>query len=193
MLKNIGIAVALLLLLFVFNRITNGVFTSRRNLTNLFRQAAVLMVIASGLMMLLVERNFDLSAGAGVYLVTVIISLLTVRHGFNPWVATIIAMVCGILIGSLNGFFIGYIGVPAFIATLAGQLIFRGSGYVLTNAATIGPMPDNFIKLSQGFIPPGITAIIIIVILALFVFFSVRNYGKMRQWYGGLRSWCSGW
>jgi len=185
-LKFIGTAVMLIVMLIVFNTITNGLFTSQRNITMLFRQAAVLMIISSGLMMLLIERNFDLSAGAGVYLVGVIIAILVVRHGFNPWLAAAIAIAIGILMGAIQGFFIGYIGVPAFIATLSGQMIFRGTGYVVTNAATIGPIPREFTIISEGFISPSLTAIIIPAVFALYVLVSVLSYRKMKRWYGGI-------
>ena len=185
-LKFIGTAAMLVAMLLVFDAITNGMFVSQRNITMLFRQAAVLMIISSGLMMLLIERNFDLSAGAGVYLVGVIIAILVVRQGFNPWLAAGIAITIGVLMGTIQGFFIGVIGVPAFIATLSGQMIFRGTGYVITNAATIGPIPREFTRLSEGFISPEMTMLVIPVIFALYILFSFITYKKMQRWYGGV-------
>ena len=184
--KTIGVMLAIVLMLVIFNHITNGLFVSQRNVTMLFRQASVLMIIAAGLMMLLVERNFDLSAGAGVYLVGVIIAILVVRNGFNPWLAAAIAICIGIGMGTVQGFFIGVIGVPAFIATLSGQLIFRGTGFVLTNAATIGPIPTNFTWISEGFISPATSVGIILFVFLLYVFFSIKNYRKMKRWESGI-------
>jgi len=186
MLKYFLTAAMLIVMLIIFDTMTNGLFTSQRNITMLLRQASVLMIIASGLMMLLVERNFDLSAGAGVYLVGVIIAILVVRHGFNPWLAAAIAIAVGIIMGTIQGVFIGYVGVPAFIATLSGQLVFRGTGHVVTNAATIGPLPREFTFISEGFISPRTTAIIIPIVLVIYILVSVLSYRKTKQWYGGI-------
>lgn len=152
-LKRAGTCVAVVLMLYLFNRLTNQAFFSQRNLTMLLKQASVLMILTSSLMLLLIETNIDLSGGAGVYLSGVTCALLVVKCGWPIFPAIVVTIMVGIMMGAVNGFFIGRIGLPAFIVTLAAQQIFRGTGYVLTDCATIGPMPKQFTAISENFIP----------------------------------------
>lgn len=162
--KNIVMAAGVIILMCIFNLLTGNIFTSVRNLTLLMKQGSVLMIVASGLMLLLIERNFDLSGGAAVYFVSVIAAQCAVTYKLPLPFALLIAMLCGLLMGALNGFFIGYVGIPAFIGTLAAQLLFKGVGYTWTNAATIGPLSDEFAWLSEGYIPPAASAVLIVAV-----------------------------
>ncbi len=184
-LRTAGIAVLILLLLFVFNAITNKVFLTERNLTMLLRQSSVLMVLASSLMMLLITRNIDLGGGAGVYLTGTVMAILIVRHGWNTWAAISVGIVLGIIMGTVVGWFIGYFGLPAFIVTLGAQLIFRGTGYVLTNAATIGPLPKDFTAISDAYIPETISIVLMVILGLLYLGVQFRSFKKLGKWYGG--------
>lgn len=184
--KSIGMALATVILLVVFNKLTNNAFVSQRNLTMLLKQSSVLMILASTIMVLLIEKNIDLSGGAGVYLTSVVVALLIVKFNFNIIGAILIAILLGVIMGAANGYFIGYLGLPAFIVTLAAQQVFRGTGYVLTNAATIGPMPKTFTAISEAYIPPMASIIISIVLAAIFVVYNLITYKKMKSAYGGL-------
>lgn len=172
-------------MLVVFNQITNSVFLTQRNLTMLLKQSSVLMILASSLMMLLITRNFDLSGGAGVYLTGTIMALLIVNHGWNVWLAMTVGLALGITMGFAIGLLVGYLRLPAFIVTLGAQLVFRGTGYVLTNAATIGPLPKTFTNLSDAYIPPTAAIIVVILLLLIFIISNIRNYRKLGRWYGG--------
>lgn len=184
--KSIVIGIGFIILMLIFNKLTNNIFTSVRNLTLLMKQGSVLMIVSSGLMLLLISRNFDLSGGAAVYLVCVFVSQLVVVYKMNIWLVLILAMGVGIMMGAFNGFFVGYIGVPAFIGTLAAQLLFKGIGYTWTDAATIGPIPQELANLSEGYIPPVLSTIILITVAIIAILLSVHEYRKMKQWYGGI-------
>ena len=125
--KRAATCIALILMFCLFNQLTNHAFFSQRNLTMLLKQASVLMILTSSLMLLLIETNIDLSGGAGVYLSGVICALLIVKAGWGIVPAIAVTIVVGVLMGALNGFFIGKVGLPAFIVTLAAQQIFRGT------------------------------------------------------------------
>lgn len=184
--KNAVMALAAVILLVIFNKMTNNSFISERNLTMLLKQSSVLMILASTLMVLLIERNIDLSGGAGVYLTSVIVAILIVRYHVSMYIAIPAALLLGVLMGIGNGYFIGYLGLPAFIVTLAAQQIFRGTGYVLTNAATVGPMPKKFTMISEAYIPPTASIILAIVLATIFIIYNVIHYTKMKSAYGGL-------
>ena len=83
-LKRAGTCVAVVLMLYLFNRLTNQAFFSQRNLTMLLKQASVLMILTSSLMLLLIETNIDLSGGAGVYLSGVTCALLVLYWQDRP-------------------------------------------------------------------------------------------------------------
>src|SRR5699024_2892003 len=80
---HLVIAVLAIAALFYFNNETNGVFLSQRNLTLLLKQAAILGVVSAGMVMLIIARQIDLSAGMAVYLVSVVVAQLSVTHGFS--------------------------------------------------------------------------------------------------------------
>lgn len=183
-LRRVGVYLSVIVLFYIFNQLTNNAFFSQRNLTMLLKQASVLMILTSSLMLLLIERNIDLSGGAGVYLSGVVCALLIVKCGWSIFPAIGVTIIVGICMGAINGFFIGKIGLPAFIVTLAAQQVFRGTGYVLTDCATIGPMPKQFTAISETFVSPTISTAIIIAIVAGFVILQLRNYKKMGSWYG---------
>ncbi len=171
-------------MLVVFNLITKNIFLTQRNLTMLLRQSSVLMILASSLMMLLITRNIDLSGGAGVYLTGVIMAILIVNHGWNPWLAMAVAIALGLTMGFTIGILVGYLQLPAFIVTLGAQLVFRGTGYVLTNAATIGPLPKAITNISDAYIPPVPAIITVAVLCIIFIAINLRSYKKLGKWYG---------
>lgn len=183
-LKRVATCIALIVMFYLFHSFTNQAFFSQRNLTMLLKQASVLMILTSSLMLLLIETNIDLSGGAGVYLSGVVCALLVVKLGWAVVPAIMTTIIVGVAMGAMNGFFIGKIGLPAFIVTLAAQQIFRGTGYVLTDCATIGPMPKSFTAISETFIPPLFSVITILAILLIFITVNIHNYRKMGQWYG---------
>lgn len=185
-LKTLGMLVGIAFLLWIFNIITNNVFVTPRNLTMLLKQSSVLMILASSLMMLLISKNIDLSGGAGVYLCCCVVALLIVNAGWSMYAAIPVCIIMGMCMGALNGFFIGFVGLPAFIVTLAFQQMFRGIGYVITNAATIGPMPKAFNQISEAYIPPMISVIIVCSLFVVLVFTNIYNYKKLGAWYGGI-------
>jgi len=185
-LKKTSITIGIFFLVMIFNLITKGVFASQRNISLLLRQGAVLMMVTSGILMLLISRNFDLSAGSAVYLVSVLVAQFTVVYKINLAMTIILAILLGLAMGAIQGFFIGYVRVPAFIATLAGYMVFRGIGYVWTDAATIGPIPETLARLSEGYISKSASVIILIFATLAAISYFIWEYRKLRQWYGGI-------
>lgn len=184
-LKNIAMISSVIILFLMFNLLTNNIFMSVRNLTLLLKQGSVLMIVASGLMLLLIERNFDLSGGAAVYFVSAFLSQMILTYNLSVPLALFLSICMGLCMGAMNGFFIGIIGVPAFIGTLAAQQLFKGIGYTWTNAATIGPIPESLQFLSEGYIPPLESSILLTLIAAFGIFLVIADYKKMKQWHQG--------
>ncbi|MBS4206647.1 sugar ABC transporter permease [Bacillus sp. FJAT-50079] len=180
--KHIAIIIAIALIMGVFNHLTNGVFLSQRNVSLLLRQSAILGIVSSGMVLLIIARQIDLSAGAAVYLVSVVAGQLSVTYQLGLVPTIICAVLAGLLMGAFQGMMVAKFNIPAFIVTLAGMLIFRGIGYVWTNAATVGPVSSQFIYLSEGYISIIASFIIIFLIASIALFLTFRNAMKLKQW-----------
>lgn len=179
---HLALGVLAIVALFYFNNETNGVFLSQRNLTLLLKQSAILGVVSAGMVMLIIARQIDLSAGMAVYLVSVVVAQLSVTHGFSLPVSVAAGMLVGLLLGAFQGLMVAKFAIPAFVVTLAGSMIFKGIGYVWTNATAIGPASQSLIWLSEGFIPPGVSAVVIGAAAAVVVWATVRRGVRLVRW-----------
>lgn len=113
---------------------TSRVFLTRGNLTNILVQGSVLLVVSVGMTMVIIIRGIDLSVGSGVALMGMIAALCHVSLGLPVPLAMAAALAVGALIGALHGFWVGWLGVPAFIVTLAGLKAYRGAALVISDA-----------------------------------------------------------
>src|SRR6202166_1834879 len=105
---------------------TGGTFLTQRNLVLLALQTSIVRLAAISAVMLIVTRNFDLSVGSAVALVGVVVAVLTVKFNVDPWLAVLISLAVGLLMGAWQGWWVTKMGVSSFIVTLAGMLYFRG-------------------------------------------------------------------
>ena len=155
-----GMIVALAIIWIGFNIVSGGLFMTSRNLWNLSVQSATVAIMATGMVLIIVSRNIDLSVGSVLGLTGMFMAMLqaewipkTFGLGFDQPYTWIIALAAGIalgaLIGGVQGFIIAYIGVPSFIVTLGGLLIWRGLSFQLARGQTIAPM-DNIFGLIGG-------------------------------------------
>ena len=127
-----GVLAALWLVLAVLPA-TGGVFLTQSNISNVLAQGAVLLIISVGMTMVILIRGIDLSVGAGLALVGVVAA--TVHDaGFSTPIAIGAALAAGAAIGAWHGLWVGWLGLPAFIVTLAGFKAFRGGALVLSHA-----------------------------------------------------------
>jgi putative multiple sugar transport system permease protein len=101
--------------------------------------------------MVIVAGHIDLSVGSVAAFIGAVSGVL-IRDGFEWWVAILISLAVGALVGAWQGFWIAYVGIPAFIVTLAGMLIFRGLALVVLGNTNIGSFPDEYRALGNGFL-----------------------------------------
>jgi D-xylose transport system permease protein len=141
------------------DRFLSGVFLTPRNLWNLSVQTAAVAVMATGMVLVIVSRNIDLSVGSlvgtvGMVMAAVQVEVLPDFLGFDhplTWVITLaIGLALGALIGALQGYIIAYLNVPAFIVTLGGLLVWRGAAWWVAQGRTIAPLDTNFQLLGGG-------------------------------------------
>ena len=133
--KNTMILILVLVVLF-FTWQTGGKILLPQNITNLIAQNAYVFILATGMLLcILTGGNIDLSVGS-VVCFTGAVGALLMATGMNMWLAVVIMLAIGLVIGGLQAFCIAYVHVPPFITTLAGQLIFRGLSNVILNGRT---------------------------------------------------------
>ncbi|MEQ1955881.1 sugar ABC transporter permease [Mesorhizobium yinganensis] len=150
---------------------TNGTFLTQRNLILLALQTAIVGLAAISAVMLIVTRNFDLSVGSAVALVGVVVAVLTVKMQVNAFVAVLVCLVVGVLMGVWQGWWVTRMKVSSFIVTLAGMLYFRGISMIVTNGATVAPLPASLKQVATGFLPPIWSILLISLAFCLFAAF----------------------
>lgn len=144
---------ALLVIWAVFAAATGGVFLSPRNLSLLARQMAVTSVLATGMVLVIVAGQIDLSVGALSGLMGALSTLAAVRLGWPLPVAMALAPVAGALIGLAQGSLVAYLAIPPFIVTLGGMLVFQGAMLGVTGGISTAP-PPAYLQAGQAYLPP---------------------------------------
>jgi D-xylose transport system permease protein len=161
-----------------FYAATGGTFLTQRNLVLLALQTAIVCLAAISAVMLIVTRNFDLSVGSAVALVGVILAILTIKADIEPLLAVLSAIAGGLAMGAWQGWWVTRMGVSSFIVTLAGMLYFRGVSMIVTNGATVAPLPRSLTGLATGFLPPLPSSLAILLALAIYTVFRI---GELRR------------
>ncbi len=177
--RDYGLMTALVIIMLFFQFATSNKLFTGQNLTNLILQNSYIVVMALGMLLVIVSGHIDLSVGSTVGFVGALSGILIVWNGVDPIVAMMLCLVVGGLIGATQGYFVAYFGIPSFIVTLAGMLVFRGLTYVIVQGSSIGPFPSAFTLLSTGFIPnfagTWTSLVIALAISAVFVGTSWRR------------------
>ena len=151
--RQYGMLVALLAIMLFFQVRTEGVLLKPLNITNLILQNSYIVIMAVGMLLVIVAGHIDLSVGSIVGFVGGLAAIMMVTYDVH-WIPTIIVcLLVGTLIGAVQGYWVAYLGIPSFIVTLAGMLVFRGLSLALLQGQSVGPFPETFQRLSSGFIP----------------------------------------
>jgi putative multiple sugar transport system permease protein len=151
-LRQSGIYIAFGLIVVLFDILTKGVLLTPGNISNLIVQNSYILVLAIGMILVIIAGHIDLSAGSVVAVTGALSAVLMVNHGM-PWpLAMLITVLAGAAIGAWQGYWVAYFGIPAFIVTLAGMLIFRALTMTVLGNQGIGPFPDQVRTLSTGFL-----------------------------------------
>ncbi|MEV4625064.1 multiple monosaccharide ABC transporter permease [Micromonospora sp. NPDC049523] len=150
-LRQSGIYVAFALIIVLFSVLTGGDLLQPQNISNIIVQNSYILILAIGMILIIIAGHIDLSVGSVVAVSGAISAVLMVNHDV-PWpLALLITLVVGGLIGAWQGYWIAYFGIPAFIVTLAGMLLFRALTLTVLGNQGIGPFPEEIRTLSNGF------------------------------------------
>lgn len=177
--RQFGMLIALVLLVLFFQIRTGRVLTST-NLMNLINGYSYVLVLAIGMVLVIIAGHIDLSVGSVAAFTGIVVAIAMRDWGFNWFEGILLGLALGALIGIWQGFWVAYVGIPAFITTLAGMMLFRGMNQLVGKSNSI-PVPASFQKIGNGYLPEvgpntgynnltvllGVVAIAAIVALAL--------------------------
>ena len=136
----------------LFAILTNGILLRPQNISNLVVQNGYILVLAIGMVMVIIAGHIDLSVGSVAAFVGACSGVFAVQWGLPWWLSVILSLGIGALVGVWQGFWVAFVGIPAFIVTLAGMLIFRGLALVVLGNANIGSFPAEYRALGNGFV-----------------------------------------
>jgi putative multiple sugar transport system permease protein len=150
-LRQSGIYIAFALIVVLFTVLTGGDLLAPQNISNIIVQNSYILILAIGMILVIIAGHIDLSVGSIVAASGAFAAVLMVNLDL-PWpFALLLTLLAGGLIGAWQGYWVAYFGIPAFIVTLAGMLLFRATTYSVLGNRGIGPFPDEVRTLANGF------------------------------------------
>ena len=155
-LRQIGIFVALLVIVTLFQVLTGGQLLQSENVSNIIVQNSYILLLAIGMVMIIIAGHIDLSVGSVAAFVGAMSGVMIQDWGFPWWLTLFLSLVIGAIVGAWQGFWVAYVGIPAFIVTLAGMLLFRGLAQITLDNQRISGFPDEYRQLGGGFLFPNL-------------------------------------
>lgn len=187
--RQYGMLIALGLIVVLFAVWTDGDLLLPRNVSNLVLQNSYILILAIGMMLVIIAGHIDLSVGSLTAFVGSMAAVFMVKQDL-PWpLAVVLCLAVGAVAGDVQGFFIAYGGIPSFIVTLAGMLIFRGLTEIFLEGQTLGPFPDGLQKVANGFLPEvgpntnyhNLTLLLGFAMIAFVIFQEVRDRKRQQE------------
>ncbi len=193
--REYGMYIALFVIMAIFTATTKGVFISSRNIVNLVNQTGYIAVLAVGMTLVIVVRHIDLSVGFLAGFLGAIAAIALVFWHLPVYVVIPMILVLGVIAGMITAIPVAQLGVPSFVASLAGWLIYRGAILVVTEGTGTIIIPDAaFNAIGNGYIPDipdigfldGVHKITLVLgLLAIILFIlSEFNTRKKKEAYG---------
>ncbi|MGW1095758.1 multiple monosaccharide ABC transporter permease [Streptomyces sp. NPDC002455] len=187
--RQYGMLMALGLIVVLFAVWSGGDLLLPRNVSNLVLQNSYILILAIGMMLVIIAGHIDLSVGSLTAFIGAMSAVLMVEHDLAWPLAVVLCLAIGAVAGSVQGFFIAYLGIPSFIVTLAGMLLFRGLTEIFLKGQTLGPFPKDLQKIANGFLPEvgpntnyhNLTLLLGLALIAFVVFQEVRDRKRQQE------------
>ncbi|SDP51467.1 putative multiple sugar transport system permease protein [Pedococcus dokdonensis] len=186
--RQFGMIFALVALIIFFQVWTGGLTLKPENVINIFQGNSYILVMAIGMVLVIIAGHIDLSVGSVAAFVGITVAIAMRDWGIPWWVGILLGLVVGAVVGVWQGFWVAVVGIPAFIVTLAGMLIFRGANQAVGKSLTI-PVNEDFQKIGAGYLPEvgpntgynNLTILLGILLCAAIVFGALRNRRNQRK------------
>jgi len=190
--RDYGMYIALVVIMLFFTWRTDGLFISSRNIANLLNQTGYIAVLAVGMTLVIVIRHIDLSVGFLSGFLAAVATIGMTKYGLPWYVVILLALALGIVAGSITAFLVARVGIPAFVATLGGWLVYRGLLLlVLAGTGTIIISDETFNAIGNGYIPdifsadtaflPGVHKLTLLLGVVFIVFYIIGEINSRRQ------------
>jgi putative multiple sugar transport system permease protein len=188
--RDYGMFIALFIITTIFSIATDGLFISSRNISNLLNQAGYIAVLAVGMTLIIVIRHIDLSVGFLAGFLGAVAAIAMVSWHLPFYIAILLVLILGILAGLITAFPVAQLGIPSFVASLAGWLIYRGALLLVTlRTGTIVIPDDAFNAIGNGYIPdipglevlPGVHKLTLILGLIAIILFIQNDISARRK------------
>ena len=166
----------------LFQILTDGIFLSSLNLSNLLLQGCTISILGIGMLWVMVSGGIDLSAGALLGFLANFAATIETLYHVGTIETILLTLVLGTLIGCSYGYLIAYRGIPAFIVTLAGQLIFKGLTLWVGGGMSRGPVSQKFSLLGRGYLTPAASVAVAIIGLLIFVGLTIKGRCSDQQY-----------
>ncbi|GAB3058515.1 multiple monosaccharide ABC transporter permease [Sediminivirga luteola] len=187
-LKQLGILGALVVIIAIFQIWTGGTTLAPGNVINIVQAYSFILLLSVGMVMVIIAGHIDLSVGSVAAFVAIVVATAMRDWELPWWGGVLLGIALGAAIGAFQGFWVAYIGVPAFIVTLAGMLIWRGAQQYVGQAQTVA-VPAEFRQALYGFMPEvgpptpynNLTLLLGALVVAAIVFFQWRSRAKRKK------------
>ncbi|WP_010244126.1 sugar ABC transporter permease [Acetivibrio cellulolyticus] len=189
--REYGMYIALVVIMAVFTIGTKGLFLSSRNISNLINQTGYIAVLAVGMTLVIVIKHIDLSVGFTAGFLGAVAAIMLSQWGLSVVVVIPVILLLGVIVGMYNGVLVAKLGIPAFVASLSGMMIFRGALLRVTEGTgTIIVKDKVFNAIGNGFIPDigGIEGIHLLTIIigaltvGLYVISEIKSRKKRAEY-----------
>jgi len=187
-----SLAVEAIVIFLIFQVLTGGMFMTFRNLSNLIMQGATCSIIAITMCLVIITCNADLSAGRFLGMLGMIAAIMQVNYSRIPsGLVVLMVFAIAVSVGLWHGFWVGYMKLPAFIITLATQLVFLGVNQYISNGRIIGPVTGIIAEMGNGYMPSisgkrnDTTLIVGAIIIIAYIWFEIAKESKsIKQGFG---------
>lgn len=187
-LKQLSILGALVIIIMIFQIWTNGTTLSSGNVINLVQAYSFILILSVGMVMVIITGHIDLSVGSVAAFVGIVVATSMRDWGLPWWAGILLGIALGAAIGAFQGFWVAYVGIPAFIVTLAGMMIWRGAQQWVGQAQTVA-VPNGFRQALYGYLPEvgpatpynNLTLLLGLIVVLAIIFFQVRSRAKRKS------------
>jgi len=185
-LRQYTMVLALAVLILIFNVISGGRMLTSSNFQNLLSGNAYVLILALGMLMVIVIGQIDLSVGSVAGFSGMVMALVAKNLNVPWFIAVLIALAIGALVGAWNGFFLAKLGIPGFITTLGSMMMFRGGVIWISQSISV-PAPEELRFFGAGYMPEwgptftgmnNSTLLLGLIGIAIFIFFELRKYKR---------------
>lgn len=150
--RQLGMIFALVGLIIFFQIRTNGLTLTPDNVINIFQGNSYILVLAIGMVLVIIAGHIDLSVGSVAAFVGISVAIAMREWNLPWWAGILLGLAIGAAVGAWQGLWTAYVGIPAFIVTLAGMLFFRGANQYVGKSNTV-PVSEDFQVIGGGYLP----------------------------------------